>query len=74
MTRMSDRGRTVAAEDPMPKPDAVSEQRTQPLLEAVDIAAGYGSIPVLKGLSLAVHPGEVVALLGANGARNDQSL
>jgi branched-chain amino acid transport system ATP-binding protein len=52
----------------MPKPDAVSEQRTQPLLEAVDIAAGYGSIPVLKGLSLAVHPGEVVALLGANGA------
>lgn len=32
------------------------------------IVAGYGDVTVLRGIDLAVRPGEVVALLGANGA------
>lgn len=32
------------------------------------VTAGYGAVPVLKDVSLAVPPGKVVALLGANGA------
>src|SRR5690606_10346201 len=37
-------------------------------IEAVGVDVGYGSMPVLRGLDLAVHAGEVVALLGVNGA------
>lgn len=38
------------------------------ILEARDLAAGYGSGDVLRGVSLAVDPGEFVAVLGKNGA------
>ena len=38
------------------------------LLEVDGLSAGYGSGPVLNGISLSVGAGEVVALLGANGA------
>ncbi|HSU04872.1 MAG TPA: ABC transporter ATP-binding protein [Acetobacteraceae bacterium] len=31
------------------------------------IDAGYGAVRVLEGVSLSVHPGETVALLGTNG-------
>lgn len=40
----------------------------QPLLALENINAGYGAIQVLRHLSLAVYPGEIVALIGANGA------
>jgi branched-chain amino acid transport system ATP-binding protein len=38
------------------------------LLEATEIRSGYGDIAVLRGVSLAVYPGRITALLGANGA------
>jgi branched-chain amino acid transport system ATP-binding protein len=37
-------------------------------LEAVDLSAGYGSLPAVRNLDLTISEGEIVALLGANGA------
>ncbi len=37
------------------------------MLEVRDLVAGYGGVPILRGLSLNVQPGEIVAVLGANG-------
>ena len=36
--------------------------------------AGYGAGPVLKGLTLEVGEGEIVALLGSNGAGKSTTL
>ncbi len=38
------------------------------MLEVERVSAGYGPLPVLHEVSLAVQPGEVVALIGANNA------
>ena len=38
------------------------------MLELRDIAVSYGMIEALKGISLQVEQGEIVALIGANGA------
>jgi branched-chain amino acid transport system ATP-binding protein len=40
----------------------------EPLLALRGIRAGYGTIEVLHGIDLTVHPGTVVAVLGPNGA------
>ncbi|MCZ8374213.1 MAG: ABC transporter ATP-binding protein [Beijerinckiaceae bacterium] len=37
------------------------------MLEVQDLVAGYGAMPVLRGVSLNVGAGEIVAVLGANG-------
>ncbi len=47
---------------------------SEPILEAIDLKVGYGHLPVLHSLSLAVRPGEIVALLGANGAGKTTTL
>lgn len=39
-----------------------------PLLELSALHAGYGKLKALHGVSMKVMPGEVVALIGANGA------
>ncbi len=38
------------------------------LLEVRDLRSGYGPVEVLRGVSLSVGAGELVALLGSNGA------
>lgn len=37
------------------------------MLEIQEVEAGYGSVQVLRGVSLSLAKGEIVALLGANG-------
>ena len=45
-----------------------------PILQILDIHTYYGSIHALKGISLEVHEGEIVTLLGANGAGKSTTL
>ena len=40
----------------------------QPLLEAIDVRKSFGSVEALRGASLTIAAGEVVALVGDNGA------
>ncbi|MCE0484706.1 MAG: ABC transporter ATP-binding protein [Methylacidiphilales bacterium] len=44
------------------------------MLKLRDVQAGYGAIEVLKSLNLEVRAGEIVALLGANGAGKSTTL
>jgi branched-chain amino acid transport system ATP-binding protein len=44
------------------------------LLEVSDIRTHYGSIEALKGVSLTVEEGEVVTLIGSNGAGKSTTL
>ena len=44
------------------------------LLRVEDIHTYYGSIEALKGISLEVHEGEIVTLIGANGAGKSTTL
>jgi branched-chain amino acid transport system ATP-binding protein len=39
-----------------------------PILELRKVTAGYGLITVLDELGIALHPGEILAVLGANGS------
>lgn len=41
---------------------------TELLLEAVGIQKSFGAVKVLRGLSMSVQPGEIVAVVGDNGA------
>jgi branched-chain amino acid transport system ATP-binding protein len=45
-----------------------------PLLELEDLRVSYGGIKALKGISLKVMPGEIVAMIGANGAGKSTTL
>jgi branched-chain amino acid transport system ATP-binding protein len=45
-----------------------------PLLELDDVHTFYGTIEAIKGISLVVHEGEIVTLIGANGAGKSTTL
>jgi branched-chain amino acid transport system ATP-binding protein len=45
-----------------------------PLLTVDNLSVFYGSIQALRGISLHVEPGEVVTLIGANGAGKSTTL
>jgi branched-chain amino acid transport system ATP-binding protein len=44
------------------------------ILEVRDLRVNYGAIEALKGISLSVAPGEIVTLIGANGAGKSTTL
>jgi branched-chain amino acid transport system ATP-binding protein len=53
----------------LPEPEARSAH-----LELRDVVSGYGQIMAIKGLSLHIETGEIVALIGANGAGKSTTL
>ncbi len=61
---------TIAAQS---QPDASAPGGT-PLLRLHEVHTYYGHIHALQGISLDVHPGEIVTLLGANGAGKTTTL
>jgi len=44
------------------------------MLELIDIYTSYGNIEALKGISLSVKEGEIITLIGANGAGKSTTL
>jgi branched-chain amino acid transport system ATP-binding protein len=60
--------------DPRAAQPQPSTPAAAPLLELNDIHVFYGSIQALKGVSLSVAKGEIVTLIGANGAGKSTTL
>ena len=46
----------------------------EPILKVSDINVYYGAIQAIKGVSFQVNPGEIVTLIGANGAGKSTTL
>ena len=46
----------------------MSDQAQSPLLEVRDLRVRYGAIEALRGIELRIRQGELVALIGSNGA------
>jgi branched-chain amino acid transport system ATP-binding protein len=46
----------------------------EPILRVEDVHTYYGTIHALKGISVEVHEGEIVTLIGANGAGKSTTL
>src|SRR5471032_2506099 len=64
-------GRSILAmpERAREAPDVAGKrQHAAPLLEVSELRVNYGAVAAIRGVSLSVAGGEVVALLGANGA------
>src|SRR5216683_2850854 len=52
----------------------MARPESPPLLRLEDLHASYGPIAALRGLDLVVAPGELVCLIGANGAGKTSTL
>ena len=59
---------------PAPAPAPAPTDGKQPLLELKEIHVFYGNIEALKGLSMVVTEGEIVTLIGSNGAGKSTTL
>jgi branched-chain amino acid transport system ATP-binding protein len=57
-----------------PEAHAPSPNTGQTILELKDVHTFYGSIEALKGISLNVQEGEIVTMIGANGAGKSTTL
>jgi len=64
----------AATPAPVPAPAPAPAPGDKPLLELDDIHVFYGNIEALKGLSMVVHSGEIVTLIGSNGAGKSTTL
>jgi len=51
-----------------------SPPTTHPILQVLDLHVSYGGIQAVKGVNLDVQPGELVALIGSNGAGKSTTL
>jgi branched-chain amino acid transport system ATP-binding protein len=49
-------------------------ETTAPVLEVADLDVRYRGVPAVKGVSLALAPGEAVGLIGPNGAGKSSTL
>jgi ABC-type branched-subunit amino acid transport system ATPase component len=60
----------MTASEPVPGPGQAARKAGDPVLAVEDVRVSYrgGAIEALNGVSLAVHPAEIVVLLGPNGA------
>ncbi|HEV2475046.1 MAG TPA: ABC transporter ATP-binding protein [Candidatus Dormibacteraeota bacterium] len=52
----------------MDRRPAPAAERPAPSLRAEGITSGYGGVPVIRDVSIAVGPSEIVAVIGPNGA------
>lgn len=60
---MAERGSDQQAE-----PESATKNGDQPVLELRNIHKYFGDLEVLKGVSIAAHAGEVIALIGSSGS------
>lgn len=58
----------------MGRPEFLAERAAAAILAIEDLHVAYGAVAAVKGIGLTVGPGEVVALLGANGAGKSTTL
>jgi len=54
--------------------DGAALTQGEPLLAVRDLVVRYGQVEALHGLSLEVFPGEIVAVIGSNGAGKSTTL
>ena len=55
-------------------PDFPTHRPTMPLLKLDDVHISYGAIRAVRGISLQVEEGQIVTLIGANGAGKSTTL
>ena len=58
----------------MHEASASASPAAAPVLDISNLSVSYGAVSALRGVNLLVQPGEVVALLGANGAGKSTTL